>query len=179
MGKNSEIEPRFLLRYFPPELESITPYPIEQGYLSKVPERTVRVRVIGDEGKLTIKGLKVGMSAPEFEYGIPVDEAKTMIAMLCPPSDVLAKDRYPYTADDAHVWEVDKFKGKLSGLFIAEVELPDEGTIFSLPAIFQKAGAVDITTDYRFANAALATLTAEDLKSLIESVFKSAPAPLV
>lgn len=175
MGQNIEIEPRFLLRCFPAEFLGYSPTPILQGYLSKDPERTVRIRIIGEEGKITVKGLKVGLSAPEYEYNIPLEDAKAMIAYLCLPSDTLTKDRYAYTAEDNHIWDVDKFSGKLTGLFIAEVELPDKQTPFSLPEIFQKAGAVDITTDFRFANSSLTKLSPEELKTLIQSVFTPAP----
>ncbi|PZO84248.1 MAG: adenylate cyclase [Micavibrio aeruginosavorus] len=162
-----EIEYRFLLAAMP-DLGDVKPTPIVQGYLSTDPDRTVRVRRIGDLAKLTVKGRKVGAAAPEFEYEIPVDDAEGMLA-LCGADDTISKDRYQWRGEDGLVWEIDRFKGRHEGLYVAELEVPALDTPFLKPAWLK---AVDITTDMRFANAALTGIMRAELLSNIADVLK-------
>ncbi len=105
---------------------------IIQGYLSSVPERTVRVRVKGDKGFLTVKGIgnASGASRYEWEREIPVKEAGELLE-ICEPG-VIDKIRYLVKSGD-HTFEVDEFFGENQGLIIAEVELDSENESFQKP----------------------------------------------
>ena len=94
---------------------------MRQGYLAIAADRTVRVRIAGDRGFLTIKGGTRGLSRAEFEYAIPVEDAAAMLDGLC-EKPLVEKTRYliPF---GAHTWEVDEFHGANAGLVVAEVEL--------------------------------------------------------
>lgn len=93
---------------------------IRQGYLSRIPERTIRVRTIDDKGFLTIKGKNIGIVRNEFEYEIPLADALEILTMCVPP--ILEKTRYLIKYDNL-TWEVDEFHGARQGLIMAEVEL--------------------------------------------------------
>ena len=112
--------------------EVIKPQPISiaQSYLSSSAECTVRVRMKGEKAYLTIKGKTSGISRSEFEYEVPVNEAKEMMNTLS--SKTLSKKRYEINVGN-HLWEVDVFEGKLAGLIIAEIELTSEDEVFELP----------------------------------------------
>ena len=102
-----------------------------QGYLSSAAERTVRVRIAGDQGFLTVKGKSRGLSRAEFEYAIPVEDAAAMLDRLC-EKPLIEKTRYrvPF---GAHTWEVDEFHGANAGLVVAEVELASADEEPALP----------------------------------------------
>jgi adenylate cyclase len=102
-----------------------------QGYLSSVKERTVRVRKAGDTGTLTIKGVSMGATRPEYEYEIPADEAHEMIDHLC-ETPIIEKNRYRIPHGDV-TWEIDEFLGVNKGLVVAEVELDSEDQTFERP----------------------------------------------
>lgn len=102
-----------------------------QGYITSTPGKTVRVRVVGDRGYLTIKGTTVGYRRSEFEYPIPVEDAEEMLATLC-DRPLIEKKRHQISRGDL-IWEIDEFFGDNEGLILAEVELLDEGQIFDLP----------------------------------------------
>ncbi len=103
---------------------------ISQGYLSRVPERTVRVRKMGNRGYLTVKGKNHGDARLEFEYEIPAEDAEKLLGLCEPP--LLEKNRY-IVFYEGKKWEVDEYLGQLKGLVLAEIELdyPDEP--YSLP----------------------------------------------
>lgn len=103
---------------------------IKQGYLSKEPERTVRVRIRDDKGYLTVKGKNHGAVRSEFEYEIPVDDACALLSLCLQP--ILEKTRYivPF---DGHTWEVDEFYGGHAGLVTAEIELKSQFDQYSIP----------------------------------------------
>lgn len=122
---------------------------IVQGYLSTVPGRTVRVRIRGGRGYLTIKGPARGLTRFEWEKEIPADEAELLLA-LCEPGAV-DKTRHLVPAADGHVWEVDEFHGGNAGLLVAEIELSAEDEAFERPAW---AGA-EVTGDHRYSNSYL------------------------
>ena len=115
-----------------------------QGYLSTVKERTVRVRVVGSQGFLAVKGITVGATRTEYEYEIPVDDARAMLAELC-EQPIIEKNRYEI-AWAGRMWEVDEFFGDNAGLIVAEVELEDADSEIELPAW---AGE-DVTSDPRY-----------------------------
>lgn len=103
-----------------------------QGYLCSAPERAVRVRIKGDKGFLTIKGIgnESGTSRYEWEREIPVPEAGELLK-ICEPG-VIDKTRYEVEYG-GHTFEVDEFSGENNGLVIAEVELESESEVFEKP----------------------------------------------
>lgn len=119
-----------------------------QGYLSADPERTVRVRIYGDKGFITIKGASNGMSRFEWEKEIPADEAE-MLLRLCLPG-MVEKVRYIVPMDDLK-FEVDEFFGENEGLVMAEIELPDENRKIELPDWLGE----EVTGDKRYYNSYL------------------------
>jgi adenylate cyclase len=127
-----EIERKFLVKSEEFKENSFAKNEISQGYLNSNPERTVRVRIKGNQGYLTIKGKgnETGMSRLEWEMEIPVDEAK-MLLNLC-ESGVISKTRYEVKFGN-HVYEVDEFFGENQGIVIAEIELQSEDEAFEKP----------------------------------------------
>lgn len=119
-----------------------------QAYLSVDP--TVRVRVAGDKGILTVKGKSEGISRLEYEYEIPLSEAEEMMSELCETAPV-EKIRYLYR-HEGKVWEIDEFEGRNKGLVVAEIELESEDESFSLPSWVGEC----LSADYRYTNAYLA-----------------------
>lgn len=145
-----EIERKFLVK--PSWHPASSGEEIAQGYLSSVPERTVRVRIRGDRGYLTVKGKNGGMDAArraEFEYEIPVADARAMLA-LC-ELGVIEKVRHVELAADGHVWEIDVFHGANEGLVVAEVELGAEDEPFTRPDWLGE----EVTGDARYYNSSL------------------------
>ena len=120
-----------------------------QGYLSSAAERTVRVRIAGDQGFLTVKGKSRGLSRVEFEYAIPVEDAAAMLDGLC-EKPLIEKTRYrvPF---GAHTWEVDEFHGANAGLVVAEVELASADDEPALPPWVGQ----EVSLDPRYFNANL------------------------
>ena len=102
-----------------------------QGYLCVEPERTVRVRLEGEIGKLTIKGKTEGIRRAEYEYSIRSDEASEMLDQLC-LLPLIEKKRYR-VEHAGLLWEIDEFYGDNAGLIVAEVELSSEEQEFELP----------------------------------------------
>ena len=141
-----EIERKFLVQArWKPQDEGIK---IAQGYLSTVPERTVRVRIKGDKGYLTIKGKNQGISRAEFEYEIPRSDAEELLKLAEQP--ILSKTRY-LEQHGNRLWEIDVFAGENQGLVVAEVELPDEQAEFSRPDWLGQ----EVSGDVRYYNANL------------------------
>ena len=145
-----EIERKFLVTSAVYKTLAFAKNEIAQGYLNSNPERTVRVRIKGEKGFLTIKGKgnSSGMSRFEWEKEIPVDEAKTLLD-LC-ESGVISKMRFEVKIGQ-HIFEVDEFFGENRGLVIAEIELISETESFEKPSWIGK----EVTNDERFYNAYL------------------------
>jgi len=101
-----------------------------QGYLSSSPDRTIRIRIRGDAAFLTIKGKTVGLTRSEFEYPIPLADAREML-LLC-ERPLIEKTRHRVT-HAGRLWEIDEFGGENAGLIIAEVELESEQASVDLP----------------------------------------------
>jgi CYTH domain-containing protein len=120
-----------------------------QGYLSTHKERTVRVRIAGEQAFLTIKGLTVGTTRAEFEYPIPVADAAQLLDNLC-EKPLIEKTRFK-VEHAGLVWEIDEFEGVNQGLVVAEVELASETQRFDKPSW---AGA-DVSDDKRYFNSNL------------------------
>lgn len=102
-----------------------------QGYLPTKNETTVRVRIIGDRGYLTIKSKATGYTRSEFEYPIPLEDARQMLDTLC-LQPIIEKTRYKLDYVNL-TWEVDEFLGENAGLIIAEVELESEQQSIAIP----------------------------------------------
>lgn len=143
-----EIEHKYLVKNDNYKEISTASFHIMQGYLSREPERTVRVRIKDDKGFLTIKGKNKGASRAEFEYEIPLEDALSMLDMCLPP--ILEKVRYivPF---DGHIWEVDEFFGDRSGLVTAEIELKSDDEDYGHPDFIGE----NVTGDSRFYNSNL------------------------
>lgn len=123
---------------------------ITQGYLSSVPERTVRVRIKGEKGFITIKGIgsASGASRYEWEKEIPTAEVEELLK-ICEPG-VIDKTRYLVEAG-AHTYEVDEFYGDNEGLVVAEVELSSEEESFVKPEWLGE----EVTGDVKYYNSML------------------------
>ncbi|MCG8410769.1 MAG: CYTH domain-containing protein [Bacteroidales bacterium] len=123
---------------------------ITQGYLSSVPERTVRVRIKGEKGFITIKGIgsKSGASRYEWEKEIDPNEVKELLE-ICEPG-VIDKTRYLVEAGE-HTYEVDEFYGENEGLIVAEVELKSEDEAFVKPEWLGE----EVTGDVKYYNSML------------------------
>jgi adenylate cyclase len=122
---------------------------MSQGYLCADAERVVRVRIEGERAVLTIKGKTVGISRAEWEYPIPVADARAMLDKLC-EQPLIDKIRYRIPIEGL-VWEVDEFFGDNAGLIVAEVELESEQQTFARPAWLGE----EVSHDRRYANANL------------------------
>ena len=102
-----------------------------QGYIPTSNGTTVRIRIVEEQGFITIKSKTVGYTRAEFEYPIPLDDALAMLDNLC-LKPVIDKYRYKVQIDNS-IWEVDEFLGENEGLIIAEVELESEEQQVNLP----------------------------------------------
>lgn len=124
-----EIERKFLVTGDQYLALAISKKEIAQGYLSKNIDATIRVRIAGSQAWLTVKSRNEGVVRHEWEYVVPLDDAREMLALCSAPVE---KTRYivPYAGK---VWEVDVFHGTRSGLVVAEVELPSEDDRLELP----------------------------------------------
>jgi len=145
-----EIERKFLVRSDNFKAVAFAKNQIAQGYLNSHPERTVRIRIKGESGFLTIKGKgnESGVSRLEWETEIPLTEAKSLIK-LC-ENGVIDKIRYEVKAGN-HIFEVDEFFGDNEGLVVAEIELQSEDETFEKPEWLGQ----EVTNDERYYNAFL------------------------
>ena len=127
-----EIERKFLVKNDEYKGEAFKAVRITQGFLSSQPERIVRIRVKGNKGYITIKGIsnETGISRYEWEKAIPIGEARELLC-LCEPG-MIDKTRYLVKVGE-HTFEVDEFHGDNEGLVIAELELPSEEATIERP----------------------------------------------
>jgi adenylate cyclase len=121
-----------------------------QGYLSRAKERTVRVRVAGERGFLTIKGSNKGATRAEYDYGIPADDARELLGLCDGP--LIEKNRRALEYE-GHMWEIDEFLGENAGLIVAEIELDSEDESFIKPDWVGE----EVTHDARYYNSNLVT----------------------
>lgn len=122
---------------------------IAQGYIASGNGRTVRVRIRGNKGYLTIKGPsdKAGLARFEWEKEIPLAEAEALMR-ICEPG-IIEKTRWLVPAEDGrHTWEVDVFEGDNAGLIMAEIELESEDDVFKKPDFIGQ----EVTGDRRYYN---------------------------
>jgi adenylate cyclase len=144
----TEIERKFLVHGA--EWRQAPGVPFNQGYLNRDKERTVRVRIAGEKAFLTIKGVSRGPSRAEFEYEIPLVDARELLKLSDGP--VVEKTRY-LVVHDGSKWEVDEFHGDNAGLVIAEIELTSEDQPFTRPPWLGN----EVTHESRYFNSSLAT----------------------
>ena len=127
-----EIERKFLVKSDAFKQDSFKQTKITQGFLSTVPKRTVRVRIKGEKGFITVKGIgnESGASRYEWEKEIPVEEVSDLLK-ICEPG-AIDKTRFEVKSG-GHIFEVDEFYGENDGLVVAEVELSEEDEAFEKP----------------------------------------------
>jgi adenylate cyclase len=145
-----EIERKFLVNSDAFKTDSFSQNRIKQGYLSSVPERTVRVRIKGDRGYITVKGgsNQTGLSRFEWEKEIPIEDAETLL-LLC-EKGIIDKTRFEVKVGK-HTYEVDEFYGNNEGLTVAEIELESESETFTKPNWL----GIEVTNDNRYYNSSL------------------------
>ena len=129
---NLEIERKFLVKNNAFKDQTLRSHYIVQGYLSKDPERTVRVRIIDKEGWLTIKGKSnaQGTSRSEWEKAIPLEDAKQLLVLAIDVPIEKIRHIVPF---ENFTFEVDEFLTHNKNLLLAEIELPSEDTSFPRP----------------------------------------------
>lgn len=144
-----EIEHKYLVKIdLWKQIQSKESVIIRQGYLLTDPEKTIRVRTKGNQGFITVKGKPVNSSRLEFEYEIPLSDAKELLDQFC--SNLIEKTRH-IVIHENKTWEVDEFFGLNSGLIVAEIELLKEEEHYSLPHWVGD----NVTSDLRYANSNL------------------------
>ncbi len=146
-----EIERKFLLKNDGWRAAITRTSRYRQGYLRTGADSgcSVRVRIEGDEAKLNIKSMTLGASRAEFEFSIPMAEARSLLETLCVPP-FIDKVRH-FVQHAGHTWEVDVFEGDNAGLVIAEIELKDINEPFARPGWLGK----EVTDDPRYYNVSL------------------------
>jgi adenylate cyclase len=124
---------------------------IRQGYLLRDADRTVRIRIAGESGFITVKGRRgeSGLARAEFEYAIPLEDAEEMLRLCLPP--LIEKTRHVVLHAGSR-WEVDEFYGDNAGLIVAELELPSEDAEFEKPPWL----GMEVSDDPRYFNSRLA-----------------------
>lgn len=148
MGK--EIERKYLINHKKWQVAQKTGGQLYiQGYLLTDPEKTIRVRLTNTNAFLTIKGLTDGATRPEYEYEIPMNDAKELLDNFS--TSALSKTRYKIYYN-GKLWEVDEYLGDNTGLIIAEIELKSEDEIFDLPGWIDK----EVTGIKKYYNSSLA-----------------------
>jgi len=145
-----EIERKFLVTSDAFKQAAFKKTRIVQGFLNTHPERTVRVRIKGEQGFLTVKGVsnKTGTTRSEWETEISTEDAKQLLNQ-CEPG-IIDKTRYEIKAGN-HVFEVDEFLGENEGLIVAEVELNSENEVFEKPLWLGK----EVTGELKYYNSQL------------------------
>ena len=145
----TEIERKFLIlnqdwqEYTKSELH------IVQGYLATNEFSSTRIRIQNDEANINIKSATLGVTRTEFEYSIPVDDARLMLDNLC-IKPVIEKTRFTVKHMD-HTWEIDVFSGDNEGLIVAEIELSSADEDFEKPSWIGE----EVSNDTRYYNSCL------------------------
>jgi adenylate cyclase len=148
--KYKEIERKFLVISDEYRKEAGYSKRITQGFLSSVPERTVRVRKVDDRGWVTVKGLGNESGTTRFEWEMEISGAEAgQLLEICEPG-IIGKTRY-FVRKGSHTYEVDEFEGQNHGLVIAEIELASEDEPFDRPGWLGE----EVTGQVKYYNAAL------------------------
>jgi adenylate cyclase len=119
---------------------------LRQGYIANTARASVRVRLAGEAGWLSVKAMTPGLSRAEYEAAIPALDADEMLQRLC-EGPLVEKWRHIVIHQGSR-WEIDEFLGANAGLVIAELELAAEDAVFAAPAWL----GVEVTHDERFYN---------------------------
>jgi adenylate cyclase len=126
-----EIERKFLVANDEWRQSAVRSVSIRDGLIAAYKDRKVRVRIAGDIATVAIKGPRIGIVRPEFEYQIPIADAERMLSTIC-QDDTLEKQRF-FVEDAGATWHVDVYGGILQGVVIAEIELKQEKQELILP----------------------------------------------
>jgi CYTH domain-containing protein len=126
-----EIERKFLVANNEWRQLAVRSVSIRDGLIAIYRDRKVRVRISEDIATIAIKGPRIGIGRPEFEYEIPMDDAERMLSIIC-QDDILEKQRF-FVEDAGTTWQVDVYGGILQGVILAEVELKQESQELILP----------------------------------------------
>lgn len=145
----TEIERKFLLKDSSWKEIANKGTQYTQGYLVGSKTASVRVRIQGERSFINIKSATIGITRQEFEYEVPIDEAKEMLETLC-EKPLIDKIRYLIKVG-SHVWEVDVFSGYNEGLVVAEIELQHKDESFKKPDWLGK----EVSDDERYYNVCL------------------------
>jgi adenylate cyclase len=143
-----EIERKFLIKNDAWKTAADNGTKIEQGYLNSNKERTVRVRIYGDAGFLTVKGKNNKLTRQEFEYNIPLVDAQELLKLCEKP--LIEKTRY-LIKENNHSWEIDIFEGENKGLEIAEIEIEKEKEEINYPDWLGK----EVSNESKYYNSSL------------------------
>lgn len=154
-----EIERKFLVSGSSYRTQAVKATELTQAYLSTNADSTVRVRIAGDRAFLTVKSRNRGAVRGEWEYEIPLADARAMIGE-CAVTAPLAKTRYLVPAAGGLTWEVDEFHGALAPLVLAEIELPEADA--PLPCPLPDFIGKEVTGDPEYYNSRLAERLAEE-----------------
>jgi adenylate cyclase len=148
-GMAKEIERKFLVinDHWRRDATRSTHY--TQGYFTTNASCSIRVRISGEKASLNIKSATLGITRTEYDYPLPLEDAKEMLQHLC-TKPLLEKTRYHVHHQD-HVWEIDVFSGENEGLIVAEIELKSADEKFSLPDWAGK----EVSDDPRYYNVCL------------------------
>ncbi len=152
-----EIERKFLVADDGWRAAAHAVLPMAQGYLNDLgamdrgeQKASVRVRIQGDAAFLNLKSRELGRTRQEFDYPIPVEDARALLALCV--GGVIDKRRH-LVRHGGHLWEVDEFLGDNAGLVVAEIELASADEAFDRP---DWAGR-EVTEEARYYNLALAS----------------------
>ena len=145
-----EIERKFLVTSIDFIAQSNNENRIVQGYLNSNPSRTVRVRIKGAKGFLTIKGKGNASGTTRFEWETEIAVAEAELLLQLCEKGIIDKIRYEILVGK-HTFEVDVFSGENQGLIMAEVELSEENEFFEKPNWL----GIEVTGDKRFFNSYL------------------------
>lgn len=148
-----EIERKFLVLDSSYRDLAVRKIDMMQGYLSVDPDATVRVRIAGEQAFLTVKSRNCGASRNEWEYQVPVSEAREMLHNCC-KSRLIEKTRYVIPAENNLFWEIDEFHDALEGLVVAEIEIPAEDYAITLPDFIGE----EVTDNPKYYNSSLAAI---------------------
>ena len=146
----TEIERKFLVKN-PPLYLAEKKVNIKQGYIVSNKEKVIRVRIEENSFFLTIKGRQTGISRLEYDFPISENDADELITHFC-NDKIIEKTRY-YVKHGEHLWEVDEFHKKNTGLIVAEIELKSEDEIFEPPSWIMQ----EVTSIGKYYNMNLAT----------------------
>jgi adenylate cyclase len=152
----TEIERKYLLK--PGQWQPTSPgRRMAQGYLSRDPDRTVRVRLVGEDAFMTVKSRRTGITRTEIEFPIALEHARDLLQLCHQP--LIDKTRH-HVVHEGMLWEVDVFHGANDGLIVAEIELPAEDSPFKLPEWIGE----EVSHDMRYTNSNLCAVPFSEWK---------------